>query len=394
MISAKKTAPSAEWRILLACGAPAPDRVLLEKRLRSAFSSENLLALAEFHGLVPLLAQRFDDLEDDLVPSDLRKELRERRRAQLVHTLSLTAEMFRLLRSFQVEGIDAVAVKGPTLAMQAFGDPGLRQYSDLDILMRHRDVSRAAKLMSAAGFAAEIPLATAAGRVPGQFLFTRPSARTVVELHTDRTLRYFPRKLPLETLFSRRVRVSLDGREVAALSPEDTLSFICVHGSKHLWQRLMWIADVAALVTRPRVFDWSRALATARESGAVRMVHLGLRLAVDCLQAVLPEGVSHAVRGDREAGRLAEEILWRLPTGENFAPGVIRRALFRARMRGGFVRGSGYLLKLSLSPTEEDWNRGGESYRWLEVIRRPFRLARKYRGERKGAPRLGPEQSG
>jgi hypothetical protein len=39
-----------------------------------------------------------------------------------------------------------------------------------------------------------------------------------------------------------------------------------------------------------------------------------------------------------------------------------------------------YLLRLSFSPTEEDWKAGeGESGRkFLDVVRRPFRLARKY----------------
>lgn len=394
MIPAEKVASSAEWRILLACGAPVPDRPLLQERLRSPFSSEDLFALAELHGLVPLLAHRLGELEGDFLSAGFRQRLHEQRRAQLLFTLSLTAEMFRLLEDFRTAGIDAVVVKGPTLALQAFGDPAVRQYSDLDILVRHRDVLRAATLMSAAGFSPEIPLdAAAAGRVPGQFLFMRPATHTVVELHTERTLRYFPRPLPLETLFSRRVCVSLDGREVATLSPEDTLSFICVHGSKHLWERLMWIADVAALVTRPRVYDWSRAMATAREMGAVRMVHLGLRLATDCLQAAVPEQIGRAVRADRAAARLAERVLQQLPAGENAERGVIGRALFRAQTCGGLIRGPLYLLRLSLAPTEEDWNRGGQGSRWLEVMRRPFRLAQKYRGERKGTTRPSPEQS-
>ena len=395
MTSAREIASSAAWRILLACAAPVPDGALLQERLRSPFHPEELLSLAEHHGVVPLLAQRLCELEGGLISVEFQKRLREQRRAQLLFTLSLTAEMFRILESFRAAGIDAVVVKGPTLAVQAFGDPGLRQYSDLDILLCHRDVLRAATLMSTAGFSPEIPLdAAAEGRVPGQFLFTRAATRTIVELHTERTLRYFPRPLPLEELFSRRAPITLDGRAVAALSPEDTLSFICVHGSKHLWERLMWVADVAALVTRPRTFDWSRALATAEEVGAVRMVHLGLHLATDCLQTVLPVDVQCSVRADRAAGRLAREILRQLPEGENAERGVIGRALFRARMRGGLLRGSAYLFRLMLAPTEEDWNRAGEGSRWLETVRRPLRLVRKYRRGPAESTGPRPEQSG
>lgn len=142
----------------------------------------------------------------------------------------------------------------------------------------------------------------------------------------------------------------------------------------------MWIADVAGLVTRPAAFNWSRAFTTARETGAERMVHLGLRLAMEAVHADLPKEVSRTVRADRVAGRLAADVLRCLPAGEDAERGLIDRALFRANMRGGFLRGTAYLLRLSLAPTEEDWRipASGKSSRWIEVLRRPFRLARKY----------------
>jgi hypothetical protein len=49
-------------------------------------------------------------------------------------------------------------------------------------------------------------------------------------------------------------------------------------------------------------------------------------------------------------------------------------------MRGGLFAAPAYLLRLSLSPTEEDWAEGGEKNgSWIpSALRRPFRLARKY----------------
>jgi hypothetical protein len=51
------------------------------------------------------------------------------------------------------------------------------------------------------------------------------------------------------------------------------------------------------------------------------------------------------------------------------------------RMRGeGLLSEAAYLLKLSLSPTEEDWKMAteGNKNRLLEAAARPFRLAKKY----------------
>src|SRR6202040_3025617 len=108
------------------------------------------------------------------------------------------------------------------------------------------------------------------------------------EFHTERTFRYHPRRLPIEKLFQRRALVAIDGRDVPALSLEDELILICVHGAKHFWERLMWIADVAALISAKQTPDFNRAIAVASEVGAERILRLGLRLASDVLGAKLP----------------------------------------------------------------------------------------------------------
>jgi len=45
--------------------------------------------------------------------------------------------------------------------------------------------------------------------------------------------------------------------DVSALSVEDELVLICIHGAKHFWERLMWIADVAALISAQTAINWS-----------------------------------------------------------------------------------------------------------------------------------------
>jgi hypothetical protein len=49
-------------------------------------------------------------------------------------------------------------------------------------------------------------------------------------------------------------------------------------------------------------------------------------------------------------------------------------------MRGGLLAAPAYLLRLTFSPTEEDWQTDGRisQNRFLDALRRPFRLVRKY----------------
>jgi hypothetical protein len=339
-----------------------------------------LLVLAEDHGVTGHLAASLR-LEEDLVPPEIKQALADRQRAQNVFTLRLTAELFRVLDRFASERIGALVVKGPVLAMQAYGDPAIRSYGDLDLLVRQRDIRRATELMCAAGFTPSIPLsAIEAGKIPGQYLFSMPDSQLIVELHNDRTLRYFPRRLPLEDFFSRQIRVRLDSHEVPALSAEDELVLICIHGAKHFWERLMWIADVAALVFRQTAIDWEGLADSAREVGAERMLHTGLRLASDLLKTQLPDEVHRMVQADVVAARLARQTCQWLPAAGSAPPGLFERAAFRLRMPGSLIAAPAYLLRLLLSPTEEDWQKGaGESrHRLMDILRRPFRLARKH----------------
>ena len=369
-----------EWAVLLECASPAFDSRRLVELARSADWSK-LLVLAEEHGVLGHLAVRVRGLDEDLVPAEIRQMLLEHHREQVFSTLRMTAELFRLLELFAAKDIPALIVKGPVLAMQAYGDPTMRSYGDLDLLVRQRDIRRATESLQAAGYEAAVPLsAIDAGKIPGQYFFSKTDTKLIVELHNDFTLRYFPRPLPIEEFFARQIRVCLDGHAAPALSVEDELVLICIHGAKHLWERLMWIADVAALVTRQSGIDWQGVTETAKEVGAERMLHTGLRLASDVLHARLPEAVLAAVQGDVGAGKLAACVRTWLAAAVNAPPTLFERVAFRLRMRGGLLAAPAYLLRLSLSPTEEDWQAGGEisRSRFLDTLRRPFRLARKY----------------
>ncbi len=368
-----------EWGALLECASPSPDRQKLSSLLRAA-DWTRLLVLAEDHGVEGHLAACLGELPVDLVPLQIKQTLVNRQRSRIFLTLRLTAELFCILDRFNLAGIGALVVKGPVLAVQAYGDPAMRSFGDLDLLVRQRDIRRATELMIGAGYVPSVSLrAIDAGKIPGQYLFSKPDSKLLVELHNDYTLRYFPRRLPLEEFFARQILVSLDSRETPALSVEDELVLICIHGAKHFWERLMWIADVAALVTRRTGIDWARAAHSAKAVGAERMLHTGLRLAVDVLHTELPEAVSSRVREDTVAAKLAARVLRWLPAAGHAAPGLLERTAFRLSMRGSFFAAPVYLLRLSLSPTEEDWQAGGKiSNPFLDALRRPFRLARKY----------------
>lgn len=370
-----------EWAVLRECVSPWRDEAGLTESLPGV-GWPRLLLLAEEHGVLGQLAACLNKgCSAPMVPSEIKQSLLERRRAQNFQTLLLTAELFRFLQIFGKAGVSALVIKGPVLAARAYADLSVRTYGDLDLLVRQRDIRRATELMIASGYQAAVPLsAIDADKIPGQHLFSKPDSKLLVELHNDLTLRYFPRAIPLEDFFARQVPVRFDTHEVSAPCVEDELVLICVHGAKHFWERLGWIADVAGIVAQQTRIDWERTASTARTVQSEHLLHTGLRLAADVLHAKLPEPISSRVRGDAAAAKLAARALRWLPAAGYAQPGLLGRAAFRLRMRGNLFAAPAYLLRLSLSPTEEDWQADGRvtNSLLLDALRRPFRLARKY----------------
>jgi hypothetical protein len=340
-----------------------------------------LLNLSQLHGVEGLLAKRLKEIAFAGVPGPAREKLQARMRARNLFTLSMTAELFRIVDDFSQSQIQTALVKGPVISFLAYGDPAVRSYVDLDLILRDRDIQRATDRMRQLGFQFLLPeSAISAGKIPGEYLFRREGTQHILELHTEHTFRYYPRTMRIEDLLSRSRAVTFDGRDIPALSLEDEFVLDCVHGAKHFWERLMWVADVAALVERHPEIDWNKAKTAAAQVGATRMLHVGLRLASAVLGTKLPSALASESLADRTSESLCRQIRAWLPHAGEAPPSLPGRAAFRLRIADGILEGAGYLGRLSLSPTQDDWDEGAEEQRsWLwDAVRRPFRLFRKY----------------
>ena len=206
----------------------------------------------------------------------------------------LSTELLRIYEIFEKKGVPLIPYKGPVWSCLAFGSPTRRRFDDLDFFVPQEDIAGATALLESAGFASKFEivdvLTASPTNVPGQYPFSREVTRTQLELHTERTLRYFPIPLNFNKMSRRLITMDLCGRTLRTFSIEDTLMMLCVHGAKHLWDRLLWILDVAQLITIQEV-DWSLLSQIAAKLQSTRVLLLGLHLAHDLFDAPLPEKI-------------------------------------------------------------------------------------------------------
>jgi hypothetical protein len=201
----------------------------------------------------------------------------------------------------------------------------------------------------------------------------------MVEIHTERTLRYFPIPIDFQDLNSRLMTVEIAGQRLRTFSVEDTLVMLCVHGAKHFWENLGWVLDIAKLATAQEI-DWVLVARIAAKLESTRVLLLGLYLAHDVFEALLPAELLEEIGRDKTIQDLAEKVYAQYADISGPSAGVLSRAMFRFRSRDGIGQGLRHTLRLAMSPTESD-RETLRLPRWLSplyVFVRPWRLLREY----------------
>lgn len=375
-----------ELRLLFLCARARMDaeqQRRAEALLRESFDWEYLFLMAMRHGLMPLVHKHLSEHFTEGVPPEQLNKFREHYRHNAARNLFLTGELCRLLRLFEQQGIMAVPYKGPALAVSAYGDASLRQFIDLDVLVRPRDVRRASALLTEQGYEPHFKLDAAQEsaflRLSYVQSFTQDEKRRTVELHWALAPRFFSFPLTAELIFERLETVRLGPCEAPAPAVEDTILMLSAHGAKDMWERLEWVCGLAELASRPEV-DWPRLFARAEKLGGRRMLLLALSLARNLLETPLPEEVMHRLRGETKVEALAREVVRRMFDERGTAQSLKRMAVFHLRTKERVRDRVRYCALLAATTTPVDWALAPlpPALSFVYYFLRPFRLAKKY----------------
>ena len=291
--------------LLVTCARTELDGVQaarLSALLQGPLDWDGVLALATQQGVLPLLYWHLSRSAPALVPAHHLAHLRETYEQNTRRNLWLTGELIKLVNACREGGVQVVTYKGPVLAADVYGSLALRTFVDLDLLALPRDVPRLQTVLDALGYQPFMHLSPAqrklARQYDSEYKVYAPERNYVAEFHWDFVPSIFHVGFDLEAMLSRLQAVSLAGAQ------------LFVHGAKHGWTRLAWLCDVAELLRKHQDLDWDSLLAQARTLGIERIVHLGLNLAADKLDARLPPELGVRLEQDRVAKQLSER-LWR-----------------------------------------------------------------------------------
>jgi putative nucleotidyltransferase-like protein len=331
--------------------------------------------LARRHAVVPLVYRHLKDL----VPAEHLQAFKKHYQENSARNVVLTAELCRLIKLFAGANIDAIPYKGPILSLFAYNDLALRRFVDLDVIVKKRDVARARELLLADDYALAKPLSNEQQklllRTQHNLQFAKDNRQLIVELHWEVAPHLFASTVQGDALWKNLIDFELNGTTVKTFSGDDLLFSLCVHGSRHLWERLAWICDVAELIARVNL-NWTALLERAAKADSERMFLLGLHLAEKLLDAPLPAEVKRRRDADKRLELLAANIVEHLFNGPEHVPATSREIFkYNLGVRKSLSARARYMVHM-LRPTDGDIAARSlpGALTFTYYLMRPFRL--------------------
>ena len=350
----------AEWSILLAACSAVPSEqkgTRLRPLLQQPVRWQRLFALAQQHGTQPLLRQGLSALEDAVPPEEFHF-LEQSCRANLHKALLHARELIRIIEHLSARGIEVMPYKGLALAEALYGDMSLRQSGDIDLLIHPQDLRGIREAVGELGYTPHQPLSEAQERAylksGYECAFDSAAGRNLLEVQWAIEPRFYAVDFDVEGLFQRAVDVTVAGHPMKTPSREDLLLVLSVHAAKHVWNRLLWLCDVAKLVNLPSL-GWGRIQSQAKDLGIVRILRVTILAANRLLGAVIPDAAKEGLPEDKAALALAEEISADILSEAEFDVESLAYFRLMMRLRERPADRMRFLGRLVFTPGPSEW---------------------------------------
>lgn len=301
----KPLGPTPELAFLMACLGATP---LGEVPPGPDFDWKAFLFWVRRHRVQALTRRRLREQHPSGIPQQVLAALQAGASRETLRALKLALALQGVCASLSEAKVDHILLKGPALSQRLYGEPGLRQVRDLDLLIRPENRATALAVLSAQGYQ---PRHASDANGPNL-------DRWALGLHKDVELFHNGLQVPLELhwrttsadpwgewWFGQSRPVTGYGERTRELNALALPLFLCLHGGLHHWNRLKWLVDLADALKLERDIAWEALFATAQRLRLHRALGQGLLLASWLMQLPLPDTAWTVVRAERCIGALA-----------------------------------------------------------------------------------------
>jgi hypothetical protein len=264
----KKFRLTPEFELLVACSWIAPPAQAAEQlqKIASLCSGEidwdEFVGLVRRHGVSALAYTMLCRHAGGLLPDKIKDSMRVQHIQMSGQALRQTGELVRIGKFFSDQGVPIIPLKGALLSQVLYGNPAMRESSDIDILVQPEYIDQADYLLTAEGYQceySEIELTEKQKKHlhnhAHHFGYFHKESGFVVELHF-RSFLWTPEQTA--ELWKNCQSINFMKIQFSSLSDDCLLLYLCEHGARHEWFCLKWLGDVAVLFSQDRKVDWIR----------------------------------------------------------------------------------------------------------------------------------------
>lgn len=302
---------NAELRLLLACSLTGTDRerqAAIQELLSDGIDWTLFAKKAVAHGLTSSAAYTLARVAPDQLPGDILEAFHAVIDETARRSRALFDELGRLVEALANNGVEAIPLRGPALAIQAYGGLGRRDVGKLEYLVHDADITTALAALRQLDYERDARL-DSSHRIEGHVALFGRSSGTLVVLRTRLSSPSMVFDIDYPALWRRAERAELSGKTLLMLAPEDGLHHLALHGGARMWWKLKWSFDLAVFVASYPKLDWILAVECARAQGHLRALLLAMALAGKYLHLPVPAAIVRTESADAIIGPMVRRIV-------------------------------------------------------------------------------------
>jgi len=308
-----------EIQFLLVCLKNIPkeerERELLSLLEQYPYDFESLFHTTKAHGLVGVVYHATKRLSHTETP--LLEKFQEKLKAYYLHVskrnMLLISDLLKITKLLTQHHIEVVHFKGPSLASICYGDITLRQFGDIDILIQPKDKERAFALLQKHHYIPEIEITPTNSRLlfsSLNVLGVSSASSLFIEVHWELFPKNYAIVFPQEMLWEEERHLELYRTSLRTLPLESYLLYLTIHGSKHLYERLLWLYDIERFITTYKEdICWEKLLKEAKKMGVYHLLLMTLSLVEELLLCQLPEEILTKIYNTPKIKSIQEKIV-------------------------------------------------------------------------------------
>ena len=248
-------------------------------------------------GCAPLLYVKLPLLSNKLViPENIIRKLKKTYYLTLNRSIKLQKAFVEIMSEFNFDGISVIALKGIYLSEWLYKDIGLRQFSDLDLLIHEEDSEKCFSILKKLGFHSYDGIESE--EVGGQkdLMHYKPRVNEndiSVELHIKTQHKNVKYNMSINEIWHNSVSESINGTDIRALGFTDNIIYLILHLDKHFHSNHIQFTcfnDVTNILTEySSIIDWDNLKLKCREYSCEDIVFKYIILVEHYFKAPIPD---------------------------------------------------------------------------------------------------------